>query len=35
MIREDITTVRIFYQIDKFLREHAKDYTLEEKEFIL
>lgn len=35
MIREDITTVRIFYQIDKFLRDHAKDYTLEEKEFIL
>lgn len=35
MIREDITSVRIFYQIDKFLREHAKDYTLEEKKFIL
>lgn len=31
MIREDITGVRIFYQIDKFLREHADDYTLDEK----
>ena len=35
MIREDITGVRIFYQIDKFLREHANHYTQEEKEFIL
>lgn len=35
MIREDITTVRIIYQIDKFLREHADDYTLTEKKLIL
>ena len=34
MIREDITTVRLFYLIDKFLREHEKDYSKEEKEFI-
>ena len=34
MIREDITTVRLFYLIEKFLREHEKDYSKEEKEFI-
>lgn len=31
MIREDITGIRIFYQIDKFLREHTDDYSLAEK----
>lgn len=35
MIKSEITQVRIFYQIDKFLREHSKDYTLKEKELIL
>ena len=35
MIREDITGIRIFYQIDKFLREHTDDYSLAEKKLIL
>ena len=35
MIKEEITTVQLFYLINEFLRKHSKDYSDKEKEFIL
>lgn len=35
MIKEEITTVQLFYLISRFLKEHTKNYSEKEKEFIL
>ena len=35
MIKKEISVLSLHYQISKFLKEHEKDYTASEKEFIL
>lgn len=35
MIKNEISTIALHYQIFKFLNEHSKDYTEAEKQFIL
>ena len=35
MIKNEISSIALHYQIFKFLNEHSKDYTEAEKQFIL